>query len=330
MYRNPLHDEHLVQNLEDSLRAEERDNGAPNLSRVHVPQELLRKPTLSRLIQLASVDWLVIGMSWVLLSWGNPIFIPLCMLVVAGRLHSFGVILHDAAHMPMRTKTLGWRVLEILAGYPDFTTINALRYHHIRHHRDSGMPTDPYLKPNCKGRPLLLAYYHLRGVILLPFWCLRGFVGPLAFIFPRLRTFYGRVFLQDKFRTDLTQSREVKDCAREDIGQLLFTVGVVYCGFYHPHFVFYGFIFPGVIAGLLAATRLMKEHDYIPNQDRTMLTIIRTTNDHGLGWVGKVFTAPRNIGYHITHHLHPQVSLESLPKLRAWYVKTYPEIYPGN
>ena len=249
------------------------------------------------------------------------------MLVVAGRLHSFGVILHDAAHMPMSKKTIGWRGLEILAGYPDFTTINALRYHHIRHHRDSGMPTDPYLKPDCQGKPVLHFLVRLRGIILLPFWCVRGFVGPLAYIFPKLRTFYGRVFLQDKFKVDLTNSREVKDCAREDIGQLIFTLAVFAIGFHYPHLLLFGFIYPGILAGFLAATRLMKEHDYISNQDRTMLTIINTTNDHGLGWIGKIFTAPRNIGYHITHHLHPQVSLKNLPALRKWYLKTYPEIY---
>ena len=57
-------------------------------------------------------------------------------------------------------------------------------------------------------------------------------------------------------------------------------------------------------------------------------TIIATTNDNHLGWLGKVAFAPRNIGYHIVHHIHPQVSLEALPALRAWYEAKHPEVYP--
>jgi hypothetical protein len=37
-----------------------------------------------------------------------------------------------------------------MAGYPVGSTLDALdamRYHHLRHHRDLGFPSDPYLKP---------------------------------------------------------------------------------------------------------------------------------------------------------------------------------------
>jgi fatty acid desaturase len=38
-----------------------------------------------------------------------------------------------------------------------------------------------------------------------------------------------------------------------------------------------------------------------------------------MGLMGQVLLAPRNIGYHREHHLHPQAALENLPRLRAWY-----------
>ncbi|WP_272491428.1 hypothetical protein [Corallococcus exercitus] len=38
--------------------------------------------------------------------------------------------------------------------------------------------------------------------------------------------------------------------------------------------------------------------------------------------------APRYVGLHVVHHLHPQVSLTHLPRLRAWYVERFPHHYP--
>ena len=63
----------------------------------------------------------------------------------------------------------------------------------------------------------------------------------------------------------------------------------------------------------------MKEHIYIRVYDRDTNTIIKTTRDHNLkGW-GKFLLAPRNIGYHTIHHLHPQVGYRYLPDLRNYY-----------
>ena len=62
--------------------------------------------------------------------------------------------------------------------------------------------------------------------------------------------------------------------------------------------------------------------------ERSVATILRTTCDHHLGWLGRLVLAPRNIGYHIVHHIHPQVAQEHLPALRAWYRARYPAQYP--
>lgn len=61
-----------------------------------------------------------------------------------------------------------------------------------------------------------------------------------------------------------------------------------------------------------------------------METIIKTTIDHHLNGIMKFFLAPRNIGYHIVHHLHPQVAWYHLPRLREWYLRNHPEIYPAK
>jgi fatty acid desaturase len=221
------------------------------------------------------------------------------------------------------------RLLEALAGYPLGITIDAMRYHHLRHHRDSSMPTDPYFKRGLEGRPWLWALQWLRGVLLLPFWSIRPTFGLIAAAVPGLRNAYGRAFLQDRSGRDLRSSPEVIACARAEIGQLVFQAVLVAAWIRWPHLVWRGYILPAWVTGLLASYRLLREHTYEPVADRRTETILATTRDHDLGFWHRFFVAPRNIGYHIAHHLHPQVSWDRLPALTAWYRRRYPDLYPG-
>jgi len=315
--------EHLAIDLEEALER------APvtRMSRNEVPGELLVKPEVNDLLFMAAVDWLAIGAAWVGMVLGPWWTWPLFALIVTSRLHSFGVILHDAAHQPLRGKNLRIRLLETMCGYPLATTLNAMRYHHLRHHRDSGMPSDPYFKAGVEDSPLLYGLNVIRGVALIPFWTVRSWFGVAAWVRPGLRNVYGRVFLQDKSGKDLTDSAEVARCGREEIGQILFQTPVLVALWFFPVPVLYGYVIPATLSGILAAWRLLVEHRYTPTQDRRIETILATTNDHQIGSALQWILAPRNIGYHVVHHIHPQVSLRQLPVLREWYQANHPE-YP--
>lgn len=324
--RDPdLEDAHLADDLETSLDAA---RVTPALSRSVVPRELLRTATRGGLLRMALEEWAMLGAIWAAM-WLAPWWCyPLLALLAAGRLHALGILMHDCSHMPLRGKDLSIHVLEVLCAYPIATTMNAMRYHHLRHHRDSGMTSDPYFKSNLEGRPLMYALNVLRGALLIPFWTLRVPVGLLAVLWPRARNVYGRVWLQDRSKKNLTQSREVVDCGRAELGQGLFQALVIAALIAWPDVVVYGYLVPVTITGLLAAWRLLQEHNYVRAEDRSLATILATTNDHHLRWVDKLVLAPRNIGFHVAHHLHPQVGLEHLPALRAWYVEKFPERYP--
>lgn len=315
--------DHLAVDLEDALDAAP----ASGLSRADVPRELLVRPTIGGLLRMALSDWIVIALAWTAMGLTPTSTWPLWILVVASRIHAFGVILHDAAHQPLRGKTWRTRLLELLTGYPLATTLNAMRYHHLRHHRDSGMPSDPYFKAGVEERPLLYAANVLRGLLLLPFWSVRVWFGLAATLVPGLRPTYARVFLQDRTGRDLSTSQEVATCAREELGQALFQLALLPLVLAFPRAVLFGYVIPGTIAGLLAAWRLLLEHRYVRTADRRVDTIVATTCDHHLHWSVRWLFAPRNIGYHIVHHLHPQVALQHLPSLRDWYRAHHPA-YP--
>lgn len=316
--------ERLVESLDQALDAAP----ATTVRRSDVPADFLGRPTIVKLLRFALEEWLMLGALWGLMYFGPWWLYPVLAVLVAGRLHALGVILHDAAHMPLRSKGISVRLLEVLAGYPIATTVDAMRYHHLRHHRDNGMSSDPYFKAGAEDSAFIRFVSRIRGVILIPFWTIRTIFGLLATIFPGMRHGYGRVFLQDRSGESLRNSKEVARCAREDIGQLLFQIGVIAFAIHAPQIFFYGYFLPVTLTGMLSSNRIVEEHIYHPASDRRIETQFAITRDHGLGLIGKLFLAPRNIGFHIVHHLHPQVALENLPALRTWYIEHHPHIYP--
>mgnify|MGYP000427184497 FL=1 len=233
----------------------------------------------------------------------------------------------------LRKKTIKIRILEVSVGYPIATTLNAMRYHHLRHHKDSCMVTDPYFKKPNSNNSIAISLNILKSSILIPFWLLRCLYGNFAFYLPSLRQSYAQVFLQDKSGKDLTNSKEVIQCAKEDIFQLLFLT-IIFSFvllFFGLNILFYYYLIPALITGCFSGYRVFKEHSYTrPAHDRKIKTIIQTTEDHNLSGITQFFLAPRNIGYHIIHHIHPQVAWYALPKLRKWYQKNYTELYSNK
>lgn len=327
-FATDLDTEHLVDNLEYALTS--ADQSDKRIQRSDAPPQLIVSASINRLLRFALEDWACIALFWAGMIYTPPWLYPLWALLIAGRLHAFGVILHDLTHLPLRGKTLKIRLIEILVGYPSISTLNAMRYHHLRHHRDSGMDTDPYYKKGVESNPFLYFLMTVRGVILGPFWCLRGYVGVLALFIPGLRNVYGHIFLQDRSKDDLTHSNEIITCAREEIGQVIAHTAVFVLAWFHFEMVLFFYFIPVIITGLLNAHRVLMEHRYLVARDRNIETIIATTVDHNLDPLGRLFLAPRNIGYHIVHHIHPTVALDRLPALRAWYRKTYPNLYPTS
>src|SRR5215469_8256931 len=60
-----------------------------------------------RLVRYAALDWMMIVTCWAAMcSMPNPVVYAAGVVLIAGRLQSFGVILHDACHLPARRMSL--------------------------------------------------------------------------------------------------------------------------------------------------------------------------------------------------------------------------------
>ncbi len=289
-----------------------------------IPSELLRAAKPRRLIQYALADWAVIAAVWVA-AWGAPLWLyPLWVVLLAGRFHALGVVLHDAVHIPVRGQSGTLRGVELLAGYPVGSTLKAMRYHHLRHHRDLGLAGDPYLKPWVGRSAVRHWLISFRYFLLTPLWVVRGLYGAIAFHVPGLRNSYGRWFLQDRSGDNLTSHAEVIACAREEHWQLLYYACVVALAAIWPLRLLEFYIVPLVLAGYLAGHRLLYEHVQEPNQDRSLEATEHSTRNHHLGSLGRMLVTPHNVGYHRVHHLHPQAALENLPRLDKWHQQNRP------
>jgi fatty acid desaturase len=281
-----------------------------------VPGASLAEPRV--LAFYAAFDWLVIATCWWVMALLSDSFViyALGVLLIGGRLHALGVVLHDACHRPSRRKTPLLFVVEGLAGWPIGTTIDAMRYHHLRHHRASCMRSDPYRHPLAlKGRWMgeLLA---VRGALLPLVWSLRAVCAPLALVLPGFRTPYARIFLQDRSGKDLRNDREVVRCARADLPQLAAHISAAFLVVRWQLPLVGYYLIPWMIAGVINARRVIREHEPHEVDDRAPATVWASTRTH-TAWLGKLFLYPHNIGFHQAHHLYPAIAFGQLPAVHA-------------
>jgi fatty acid desaturase len=290
-----------------------------------LPAGLLRPARVTTLIRYALIDWAVIAACWTALAWAGVWWLfPAAWLIVAGRFHALGVVLHDACHMRAEQRQGSLMpLLEVLAGFPLATSLAAMRYHHLRHHRHSGGAQDPYLKPGISHDRVQRNVRRLVGLLLVPSWILRGFYGSLALLVPRLRDSYARGFLQDLSGKNVGASAEVSRCLRSEPPQALLFALLIAASVKFPVIVVYYFL-PLILAGAFNVNRVIVEHVHVACEDRRAETVLRTTVTHDHGFWGRLFLYPRNIGFHQAHHLYPTAALECLPALEGYLTSSRP------
>ena len=280
------------------------------------PQAFLPRDTSPQpriLIAWALFDWIVIGVAWTAMSLiGGPWVAIVGTVAVASRLHALGAILHDACHKRRRNKSPAWWVVEMLAGWPIGSTIEAMRYHHLRHHAASGTPTDPYHSSVHAGTNWRRHVLTSRGALLPFWWTLRAVVSPVALLLPSARTAYARAFLQDRSGRDLREHAAVLACIRADMVQLAVQTVVLGSAFATDLPVLTFYLLPWMLAGVLNARRVVYEHAWLASERRSREQTWETTVDHDLGHIGNAIFYPHNIGMHRIHHLYPTVSFAHL------------------
>lgn len=295
----------------------------------------------SGVLAQALQEWGIIAFTWfTLLGASSNVFLfivvyAVAFAILAGRFHALGVILHDAIHSAeiVRQRSV-W--LSLLAGYPITTTPEAMRFHHLRHHRHFGTENDPYLKDGPRWHAWTITC--VKGCTLVGAWAVRPLVGIIVLATRRLGAIgfsqslfqaYARGFLQAK-ELDPKTLGELEVCLRAEKGQALFFVFIFSLTVWQPAWMVAGYWLPLWFAGFVNVWRVYLEHDHEfrrvgevahdetgESGDARALVWRATASVAEQRWVRpfRWILAPRNIGYHQAHHISPTTRLQDLPDL---------------
>jgi fatty acid desaturase len=290
-----------------------------------IPLELVAIPNDQKLFYHTLVQWMFILLLIFLFAqtyqytWSS-IFI----LLLAGRYHALGIILHDISHQNLAKSNVYRNLTVFLTGYLLGSSAEAMAYHHIRHHQNSNTQLDPYFQINKNKRPTYIAalIVFLHGPLFMLSWIVRSLITPIVILNPTLKPHYARILLQHVKNTPI-DLKELNTCLNKDLPICFFHIALLFLSYHFP-FVFMVTYLPLLLTGIMCIWRLYSEHHYDLRDSTHFQDIVRTTFDHHLNKLDSLFFAPLNIGFHKSHHLHPRAAFYQLPTIREWYKINHP------
>ena len=249
-----------------------------------------------------ALEWLLIAaaISAAIAVWRwNPVAGAVtyvaAVIWIGARQHALAILMHEAAHYRLLpNRTLNDFFGELLLGWPLLISMRAYRWLHFAHHRAPNTNEDPD-------------------------WMLRLNTD---WTFPKTRAELLRILLRDFLALNLRDQLEYfgryvyargRSKTWLDYTAALFFGGLVFViarySLWLPFLLFW--VVP-MMTWLKVALRLrtIAEH-YGIEYDHTL----RQTRTTYPNLIERLLIAPKNIGYHLDHHLYPSVPFYNLPAL---------------
>lgn len=226
----------------------------------------------------------------------------LAVIVIGARLHALAILMHDATHFRfLKNKKWNDLITNFSCMYPIFTSIEAYRSNHLKHHQNLNTEEDPdwFAKLGRKDFTFPKSKKEFFLTLFSYFFLIKGLSDALWI--------FGRIKKQHKpSKTGLATKVPVIL-----FYLLLITVLTLTGGWYNyllfwiiPYFSTF-FMFQYV--------RSVAEHFGELSYDH-LLTSTRSIIAHP---VERFFFAPHQVSYHLEHHLYPGVPYYHLSKLHA-------------
>lgn|SRR5579885_961369 len=229
----------------------------------------------------------------------HPLVYALAVMVLASRQHAIMILLHEGTHYRLfRNRKLNDWVSELFLAWPVLISARAYRANHIAHHR--------YL--NTDGDPD---------------WVRRK--GDDAWVFPKRPWQLGKLMLGDLVGLGaIALLRLMKTVASRDTavprGFLIarysyYTAILSLAVWFHllGALLLYWFVPLFTCLIFIFRIRSIAEHSALP-PEIPMAARTRTTIPTPLE---RFLLAPKNVAYHLEHHLYPSVPFYRLPELHA-------------
>jgi fatty acid desaturase len=214
---------------------------------------------------------------------------------IGARQHALAILMHEAAHYRLLpNRDLNDFFGELLAGWPILISMRAYRWLHFAHHRAPNTHDDPD-------------------------WLLRL---NRDWEFPKTRGALLRILLRDFFALNVRDQLEFfgryayargRKKTWLDFAAIFFFGGLLFVLFrYHLWTMFLMYWIVPLMTWLKVALRLRTIGEHYGIEYDHMLRQTRTTYP---SLIERLLIAPKNIGYHLDHHLYPSVPFYNLPEL---------------
>lgn len=279
---------------------------------VRLPGEVLRE--LSQIDGRKSVvaitsEWLAIFGTIALCHYfWHPLLYAIIILFIGGRQHALAVLQHDAAHFRLLPhKKWNDLVAEVFLAWPILLSNQYFREYHFLHHRHIGTAKD--------GNRAQYGTHTTSGE-LIPNW---SFPKPKIYfalwVMLRLSGLAGIIYILRSIHRLFT-----KGTLRYRLWNLLYYASILglILGFHGGQILFLYWFVPlstwFIFTNLL---RIAGEHSAIANSHE-FYCLTRTIQP---SWFDRIFVVPRQISYHLEHHLYPHIPFYRLPDLHAELMK---------
>lgn len=270
------------------------------------PRDLKRLSVLQphRTLTAIVFDWALIAAAIAFSKYmQHPLAYIAAVMVIAGRMHAFGCLLHEAAHYRIiRDRKAGDWLGDLLLAWPILATVDGYRMNHLAHHQHTNTEDDPDWSSKLGMAQFTFPQKVWRGVVQL----------------------LGYLFVVNSIRDIIHVSKRIGEHDRSTRTYKMLRIGfyavagVVFTEFgLWQDFTAYWVVPFLTFFCLFLYVRSVAEHfgsmDYSDElgSSRTVYPYL---------WE-KLFFAPHNINFHLEHHLYPGVPYYNLPELHAVLMK---------
>jgi fatty acid desaturase len=253
-------------------------------------------PATLRTILGIALDYAVIAAAIAAGSYSWWLY-PLALIVIASRQHALLIVMHEASHRSLsRRLWLNDLLGNLLCAWPVLMDVGAFRHVHLQHHRFEGAAGDPdfvfrsgkeWQFPMSRGALLRLLLRDVCGLSVL------GAVSQIRY--------YGQAPAEKRI-----WMVALKLAFYAAAAWLIYTKGWL------AGVVLFWLVPTLTLLKAFIRVREIAEHYGLPAEHELNRT--RTTR---ASWLERALISPRNIQYHLEHHMFPGVPWHSLPRLHG-------------
>ncbi len=285
-------------NLRGSFQ-DESDQDIPSALSQRELRDLSRISSVRALFHILAEWTLLVAAAYLCHRKGNFLVYLATVVWIATRQHALMILLHDGTHYRLfRNRKLNDWICEIVLAWPVLISARAYRRNHFAHHRYLNTDGDPDWVRR-KGDP---AWVFPKGRAELAGLLLRDLMG------------FGAIALIKLMRT--VSSRDV-DVQRSFLvaryGFYLLVAGLALWMGAMKVLLLYWFVPLFTCLVFIFRIRSIAEHSGLRIQG-SVYAQTRTTLPSMLE---RILIAPKNVNFHLEHHLYPSVPFYRLPKLHA-------------